>query len=600
MKAFFKSVLSTTIGMLIGGMLTFLFIILLITTIIKTVDVGGGNEPIINNSILHLKMHGELVDKHKPLDFDFMSASAFFQPERTMGLYEINQALDRAKTDSRFQGVFLDIRDFEGGWAAVYALHEHLKEFARSGKWIYAYADHLSEKAYLLATAANQIFMQPSGDIELKGLSVSEAFLKGLFDKLEVQPMIFRVGKFKAAVEPLILEKMSEANREQNQALLNDIWVTSRDEISKVMKIPATRLDEIASRLEVTSAAQAKDAGLIHKLLYADEVEDMLKAKTVGKDKDIQLVTVGRMLHERAFASRKAAGRVGPGKKIAIIFAEGEIKSGQPGRDEITPESIHEDLQDAKDDKDVAAVVVRVNSPGGDAQASDVIWRDLKITDEEMPVVISMGDVAASGGYYMSTAGRYIFAEPTTITGSIGVFGIMFNTEKFFRAKAGVNFDRVVTHPSADIGNSNRPMTAAEASIIQRDVELVYKRFLDVVQEGRGFEKRNELEAIAEGRVWSGLRAKEIGLVDELGGLDSAIKKAAELAGLGKEYEIEVFPGDQDSLSRLLAQFTGSAMSQILDRETLKQVAVMTKYMKQVVPVKSGIQARLPFDLHID
>jgi protease-4 len=595
MKAFIKSVLATTIGMLLGLVILAVFGGALLVMIAKGFETGGSSEPIAQKSVLHLKMHGQIVDRHRPLDFDFTSASSFLEPERSLGLYEMNKAI--AKKDARFSGLYLDLRDFEGGWAALNSLHKHIESFAKSGKWVYAYADRMDEKGYFLATAANQIYMQPNGEIEMNGLSVTEMFLKGLFDKLEVEPRVFRVGKFKAAVEPLIRDKMSDENRLQTQTLLDDIWTATRDEISRIMGIPAPKLDRIAAGLEVTSAAQAQQHGLVHKLLFEDQVEDLMKAKSAGKDKDLELVSVGRLLKDH---SHMSFAKVGPGKKIALIFAEGEIKSGSPGRNDIGAESLREDIIDAKEDKDVAAVVLRVNSPGGDALASDIIWRELKTADDEMPVVVSMGDVAASGGYYIATAGRYIFAEPTTITGSIGVFGIMFNTERLFKTKAGVNFDRVVTHPMSDIGNSNRPMTAIEAGVIQRDVDRVYKRFLDVVQDGRGYAKREELESIAEGRVWSGVRAKQIGLIDELGGLDQAISKAAELAGLGKvagkDYEVDVFPADQDPFSKLVEQLSGNVMSKYMDLGSLAQ---LRQLMNQVPPLKPGVQMRMPYDLNI-
>jgi len=352
--------------------------------------------------------------------------------------------------------------------------------------------------------------------------------------------------------------------------------------------------------MEATSANQAKKLGLVTDLMFEDEVEDLMRDDTVGKDKEIELVTPGRLLRGQ---KPKALGK---GKKIALIFAEGDIESGPGGNESIGSEGLRQDLVDLKADKNVAAVVLRVNSPGGDALASDVIWRELMITDEEVPVVASMGDVAASGGYYIASAARHIFAEPTTITGSIGVFGVLFNSEKFFRNKAGVSFDRVVTHPHADIGNSNRPMTKDEAAIIQGDVERVYKRFLDVVQESRGYEKREDLESIAEGRVWSGLRAKEIGLVDELGGLNQAIAKAAELAQLGKDYEIEIFPKEVDPFTRLIEQFSGDMLSRVFGTESVAVVQRLGEIAKRI-PAQARklrshvlIQARMPADLQIE
>lgn len=596
MKSFVKSVISTTIGMVIGSLLSLLLLILIVMAISKGVQ-RGTMEPIQDKSILHLRLRGSIVEKHRPLDFDFLSAPGLLENERTMGLYELNKAIDLAKDDKRFSGLYLEIRDFDAGWATVTALRRHLADFAKSGKWVYAYADRYDEKGYYLATAANQIFIQPHGDIEFNGLAVNEAFLKGLFDKLNLEPRIFRVGKFKAAIEPLVREKMSEENRLQTQDLINDIWSTARAAISTQTKKPETRIDEIATKLEATSAEKAKETGLIHELMFEDQVESLMATNSVGKDKDPELVSVGQLLKDKGDTGHKASGK---GKKIAVIFAEGEITSGTGSRDSIGSEGLRADIMDAREDEDVAAVVLRVNSPGGDALASDVIWREVRVTDDEIPVVVSMGDLAASGGYYIASGGRYIFAEPTTITGSIGVFGVMFNTEKFFRTKTGVSFDRVVTHPSADLGDPNRPMTSEEAEVIQHDVERVYKRFLDVVQESRGYEKRSDLESIAEGRVWSGTRAKEIGLVDELGGLDQAIAKAAELSGLGKDYEVDLYPKEQDPLLRLLEQFSGDVMSRWMGVESLADLRAFTKGLSVLKKLpKSGVQMRMLYDLNI-
>ncbi len=588
MKKFFKSVLATTIGVIVGTFLTFLIVPFIMVLFFKGAQVAK-TEPIKSKSILHLRLHGSITEKHRPLDFDFLGGSSIFSEERTMGLYEINKAIDIAKTDKRIEGIYLEIRDFSAGWATITSIRRHIADFATTGKWVYAYGERMDEMGYYLASVATESYLQPSGELEFNGLAVNEAFLKGLFTKIDIEPRIFRVGKFKAAVEPLILDKMSDENREQNRALLEDVWGQVKTTVTASTKIGGEKLDSIASGLTVASADEAVQAGLIKSVSFEDALEDKMKEKTVGKDEELELVGPNRLIKDstQASASKK-------GNKIAVIFAQGEIVSGVGSRDSIGSESLRQDILDAKDDEEVGAIVVRVNSPGGDALASDVIWRELRITDDEMPVVVSMGDVAASGAYYIASAARYIYAEPTTITGSIGVFGLMFNTEKFFKNKTGVNFDRVVSHQYADIGNSNRPMSKYESDMIQREVERVYKSFLDVVNEGRGFEKRSDLEQIAEGRVWSGTRAKQNGLVDELGGLDEAIAKAAEFAEMGKDYQVEIFPEEKDPFSSLVERLAGDSVESWLGRANLETLQQLTKE-----PLKSGIFARLPYDLKI-
>lgn len=594
MKQFFKRIFATAIGVIIGSLITFFVVPLVVIFVVKGAQ-RAKSETIVKHSILHLRLDGQIVDKHQPMELDLLGARSIFSEDRTMGLYELNKAIDAAKSDKRFDGIYLELRDFQAGWATMTALRRHLAEFAKSGKWVYAYSERIDEKGAYLASAATETYMQPSGDFEFNGLAVNEAFLKGLFSKVEVEPRIFRVGKFKAAVEPLILDKMSDENREQNRVLLEDIWSEVRTTLSSSDKLAPEKVDEIAKDLKVASADDAIKQGLLKAVNFEDAVEEKMKLKTVGKDEDLELVSPGRL--------NRDIGKSKPAKhKIAVIFAEGEINGGVGGRADIGSETFRQDVLDAKDDDDVSALVVRVNSPGGDALASDVIWRELRITDDEMPVVISMGDVAASGGYYMSAAGRYVFAEPTTITGSIGVFGMMFNTEKFFKSKAGVNWDRVVSHPYADIGNSNRPMSPFEADKIQGEVERVYKRFLDVVNEGRGYERRSDLEAIAEGRVWSGKRAKDLGLVDELGGLDDAIKKAAEFADLGDDYSVEVFPEEKDPLTSLFSRFAGESASLAVRSMARSVFGADTVAAFEALPkptFKNGIFARLPFDLNI-
>ena len=602
MASFLKSILATTIGMVIGTVLIVFLGLGIFGVVIHGASKAGESQTIEKNSILHLRMRGVLVDKHRSLDFDFSGPHSIFKEDRTMGLWEISKAIDAAKTDKRISGLYLELRDFQSGWANLSALHRKIEEFKATGKWVYAYADKFDEHSYYLATAANQIFIQPNGDIEINGLGVNEAFLKGLFEKVEVEPRVFRVGKFKAAVEPFILERMSAENREQTKALLDDVWATIKEATTASTKLTGERIDQIAAGLEVTSAAEAKAAGLVNEMIFEDDLEDKMKNFTVGPNAEMKMVSVSQLLRDRkAMDLIKRSGK----KKIAVIFAEGEINSGMGSNDSIGSEGLSEDLHDVEGDDDVAALVLRVNSPGGDALASDVLWREITVLDEKIPVVISMGDVAASGGYYISAAGRYVFAENTTITGSIGVFGLMFNTQKLFNNRAGVKFDRVATHPYAGIGDSNRPMAPLEAQTIQKEVERVYKRFIDVVTESRGYDKREEVEGIAEGRVWSGKRAIDLGLVDEIGGLDQAIAKAADYAKLGANYQVEVFPKDSDAISQFLEKLTGDSIETAVGRDTISKIKALSSHIPESLvnakdaTMKAGVYARLPMDLEI-
>lgn len=596
MAQFLKNILSTVIGVFIASILTIFVVLGLAGIAMHAASRGDGMGAIEEKSILHVRLRGSIVDRHRPLDFDIFGDSSIFKDDRTIGLWELSRAIEAAKTDKRISGMYIEVREFDGGWANLSALRRKIEEFKATGKWVYAYADHLDEAGYYIASAANETFLEPNGEIEFNGLGINEAFMKGLFEKLEVEPKVFRVGKFKAAVEPFILEKMSDANREQTRTLIDDVWSIVRKATATSRKMEEAKVDDIAAKLSVKSALEAQEQGLVSELIFEDALENRMADFTVGKDEDIRLVTAGQLLRDR---KAKDILKGGGKKKIALVFAEGEIGSGVGSSDSIGSESLREDLLDVEADEDVAAVVLRINSPGGDALASDVLWRAIMVLDEKIPVVISMGDVAASGGYYMAAAGRYVFAEPTTITGSIGVFGLMFNTQKLFNNKAGVKFDRVTTHPYADLGDSNRPMTEFEAQTIQGEVERVYKRFIDVVEESRGYEKREDVEKIAEGRVWSGTRAKDLGLVDEIGGLDQAIVKAADYAGV-KEYSIELFPKAGDAFSELLAKFAGDTIETAIGRDSIAKLRALTQAVpKSAADLKAGIYARVFSDLRI-
>lgn len=531
--------------MLIGIVLALIFIPIILAGAYKAMQ--GRTEPIEEKSVLHLDLHGRLVEKARPLDFDLISASPFSDDERGNGLFELTEAIRLAKDDKRIQGMLIEIHDLDAGWAMSEALRRAIVEFRKAGKFVSAYAETLDEQGYFLATAADTLYLQPNGDVEFNGLGMSEPFLKGLFAKLEVQPRIFRVGKFKAAVEPLILDKMSDENRLQNQMLITDLWDVVRNTVQRKGKATPQQLDQIASNLEVNSAEQALKSGMVDQLAFRDEVIDALTKKTVGEAEELRLVTPGHLLAAHPKTPLENAD------KIAVIFAEGDIVSGSGDRNSIGSHAFVEDLEEARKDETVKAIVVRINSPGGDALASDVIWRELSIIDKEIPVIASMGDVAASGGYYMAAGAREIFAESATITGSIGVFGILFDAEKALKNKLGVNVDRVVSHPYADIGSVARPMSDFERQKIQNEVERVYGRFVTVVKESRGLPDTMDASTFAEGRVWSGVRAKQMKLVDQIGGLNTAIKRAATLAKVGEDYELDIFPRPEDPLKQLLS-----------------------------------------------
>lgn len=558
MKSFFKSMLSSMFGILVGVFCAFVVLPIVAVMVFGKMNFSA-HESIKPKSVLHVLLDGQIVDSSPSV------AWLFDDGKPKTRLQRLIKAIRNARDDRRIVGVVVDIRNPSMGWASATAIRRELLAFKESKKFVYAYADRLNEMGFYLASGAEKTYMQPNGDVELDGLATESPFMKGLFAKLEVKPVVFRVGKFKAAVEPFLLDKMSPENREQSSVLLGDIWAEARIAIAERAKVKPDQLDAWMSNLEINSVAQAKKLGLVTDGMYSDEFDELMRT-TAGwnSTEELNYVSAARMANETKHKSKDK-------RKIALVIAEGEIVKGDGGRDQIGDDTFMDSLFEIGEDDDVAAVVVRINSPGGDALASDVLWRELTVLDEKRPVVASMGDVAASGGYYMAVGARHIFAEPTTITGSIGVFGLMFNAESAFKNKLGVLFDRVATHKHSDYGAFTRTLDPMEAASIQKSVERTYKRFVDVVTQSRGFERPEDVMQIAEGRVWSGTRALELGLVDELGGLDRAISKAAELAGLPDGYEVEIYPKSVDHLSRLIEQFTEGS-------ETMESLGLAVKF----------------------
>lgn len=538
MKNFLKSFFASVFGVFFAVLFVLVAIPLILSVLIG--PIGWSPATVIESqAVLHVLLDGDVVDGGPTMDW------IFGEGRHRIRLQKMIKAIRLAREDKRVVGAVLDIRSPAIGWSSATAIRRELEAFKEAKKFVFTYADRLDEMGLYLASGSDKTFMQPYGDIELNGLAMETPFVRGLLAKLEVKPMVFRVGRFKAAVEPLILEKMSPENRQQTAELIGDLWAEARNSISARSGVAPAQLESWTQQLSVASVAEAKKAGLITDALFSDEFDARIReAAGWGEDDETNYISMHEM---NAQERRKKTEK----RKIALVVAEGEIVKGEGGRGEVGDDTLLEALSEIEEDPEIAAVVLRVNSPGGDALASDIIWRELAVIDEEKPVIASMGDIAASGGYYIAAGARHIVAEPTTITGSIGVFGVLFNAESLFKNKLGVQFDRVGTHEHSDFGNYTRPLALREQQVIQSGVERTYRRFVEVVAQSRGFEKTQDVEALAEGRVWSGKRAMSLGLVDELGGLDRAMAKAAELAGLGDGYEVISYPRPTDRLSRL-------------------------------------------------
>lgn len=587
MKQFFKMMLASMLGFFI----TFLIICVLVIVIIASVASSAKDEEVVvaTNSILYIDLEETITDRSSKNPFESMNFTSFMA-EKQIGLDDILKNLVKAKNDPNIKGIFLDLSSINAGIATVEEIRNALLDFKSSKKFIICYSEVFSQSSYYLASAADKIYLNPQGGMELKGLSAEVMFFKGALEKLDLEPQIIRHGQFKSAIEPLVLEKMSEPNRRQTMTYLGSIWDHILNGISKSRKVSVQELNRMADQMLIQTAEDAVTYKLVDKALYKDEVLSLLKKKTGVSEKDkIKFVSI------KKYIDSPDKKRTISENKIAVIFASGSIDSGEGDEGTIGSERISKAIRDARMDNSVKAIVLRVNSPGGSALASDVIWREVVLARKAKPVIASMGDVAASGGYYISCAADTIVASPNTITGSIGVFGVLINSQRLLKEKLGITIDTVKTNRHADIGSPFRPLTASEKEVIQKSVEHIYDVFVSRVAEGRELSKV-QVDSIGQGRVWSGTDAKEIGLVDVLGGLDKAIEIAAAKAKL-KNYRVLSLPKQKEPLEHLLSEFSDDVETRIIKRN-LGSGYKYYNHLQQVIK-SDGIQARMPYEVEI-
>ena len=579
---------------MIGIFLSF-FLIMAVLIGIATYSLEGSKETAISpNSVLRLTFDKNILDRspNNPFEnFDFSS----FSPDRSLGLNEILENIDKAKTDENIKGIFLELSSIPAGYATVGEIRKALEIFKKeSGKFIIAYSELLSQKGFYLASVADQLYLNPEGYIEFFGLSANIPFFKGALEKLDIEPQIIRHGKFKSAVEPFLLDKMSEENREQTEKYINSIWNQLTSEVAVSRNISVEALNLIADSLLVDNAEQAVLHKLADSLMFKDEVlADLRERLSIGEKTKINFVNIGK--YNDVITSEKTKKITGGLNRLAVIYAQGGIVSGDGEDDEIGSEKISKAIRKARLDNKVKAIVLRVNSGGGSALASDVILREIALAKKVKPVVVSMGDVAASGGYYIACAADTIVANSNTITGSIGVFGLLFNAQNFFKNKLGITFDVANSNAYSDIGNPMRPLTGKERKVIQKEVERIYDVFITHVSKGRNLTKE-QVDSIGQGRVWSGLDAKKIGLVDVLGGLQDAIDIAAGMAKL-KDYRILELPGRKEPLEQILSEITGEA-EETMVKHSLGDNYKHYKQLKRIEKME-GIQAVIPYDIEL-
>ena len=587
---FLKNVLSTIVGIFCF----FLFFFILIVAIAAA--AGSSNDDVVvveDNSVIELNIEEVVNDYAGKFTNEKM---AFLDSEPHDGLVDVLKAIDAAKTDDKIKGITLTNVQTSLGIAQAKALRDKLAEFKKSGKFVLAYGDSYSQGQYYLSSVADTLYLNPVGDFEFKGLSSEVMFFKDFQEKTGITMEVIRHGKYKSAVEPFIANEMSPENREQMSTLLNTVWASVSTDISKSRKIPLDSLNGIAERLSARTPEMAKATGLVDKIAYFDEYESSIKkALKVKKDEEYNTVDILDYVE-----SNKVNELLNDKENhIAIIYAQGEIASGEGSLTSIGTESMRTAFKEAVEDDAVKAIVLRVDSPGGDALVSDLIWREVELAKKKKPVVVSMGNYAASGGYYISCGADRIFAEEGTITGSIGVFGVLPNLTKVTN-NLGIHTEQVSTHGNAADYSLFRPLEASTRDVIQQSVERVYGTFISRVATGRKL-TTEQVDAIGQGRVWSGTDAKRIGLIDEIGGLDAAIKYAATKAKV-KEYSTVDFPEYEATFDRFLANATGLPFAQT--RESLIKEEIGTENYKILerirrVTQERGTQAAMPFEINI-
>ncbi|MEO9532284.1 MAG: signal peptide peptidase SppA [Crocinitomicaceae bacterium] len=596
---FWKTFWASLLGSLVSGLIIVGIFFLILRIMISGFALMLEPKKLVveENTVLHMELNDPLGDYTKA-SFD----PSTFQMNKQFGLMEILDGIETAKNDDKIKGIFLHCDEVAGGMATVKEVRDALQDFQESGKFVVSYHENYSAKAYYLSSVADELYVFPSGMITWLGLGSEIMFLKGALEKLDVEMQIIRGSnnKFKSAVEPLLYTEMSEANRLQTEKFLGSLWDEMVNAVASSRNMKPGYLNKIADSVLVRQSGDAVNHKMADDALYYDEVLDILKVKADSSENaELKLLSFKKYALKKTKEERNLA-KLEP-KNLAVIFAEGEIVDGNGSQTQIGGTSLSKMIREAREDSTIKAVVLRVDSPGGSALASDIIWREVVLTREAgKPVVVSMGDVAASGGYYISCAADKIYAQPNTITGSIGVFGIIPYTGKMFENKLGITFDRVQTNDHA-ILSTNRKLDEQELAIVQEGVDIIYDDFISKVAEGRGM-KKAMVDSIGQGRVWAGVDAKEIGLIDEYGGIYDAIYYAADQANISKDsIGIRFFPSaDENKLFDFIENIEDAGEQTSIQPSRLElQIREIYNYAR-TVGSQSTIQARMPYLMWIE
>ena len=578
---FIKTFLASLLAFIVANFAIFMIFIVFVAgfaalagTSITTVEPG---------SVLKIDLAESIVDQpvNDPLaSFNPMSMDV----QKSVSNMQVMRAIEAASQDENIEGIYINLTGTGTASAAMLEeIRNYLKRFKESEKFVIAYGETYSQGGYYLASTADSIFLNPAGQMEWRGLAAQVMFYKGLLDKLGVEPQVFRHGTFKSAIEPYILDRMSPANRTQMETYINSIWGTIVEDVAEERNISIDTLNIYANELSAMMAEDALQARMVDGLKYEDEVEDIMREKLeLDADEDIQFVSLGEYIAANPYTPTYSDN------KIEVIYAEGQIVQGNSEKGTLGSTTLADQLAEARMDEEVKAVVLRVNSPGGSALASEVMWREMELLRQQKPVIVSMGDYAASGGYYISAPADAIVADATTLTGSIGVFGLMFNAEKALQNKLGVTVDVAKSNPSADMNGMFRGVTSTEREFIMKGIEQVYTTFVNHVADGRNM-TFDSVDAIGQGRVWTGNDGKRIGLVDQIGGLHEAIAIAADKAECIDDFMVREAISEQTGLAAIL----NSLQMHISDRKMRKEMGVFYEdYCKlRAMMDNQGVQA---------
>ncbi len=589
MKQFLKFMLASMVGYLL---ITIIIIFISFGIIMSIASFASKEEVNVKeNSLLKMELNHPIMDRtsDNPFEnFDF----AKFELQKQLGLNDILLNIEKAKSDPKIKGIFLDISIIPSGISTIEEIRNALESFKKSGKFIVTYSNFYTQSSYYLVSVADKIYLNPEGVLDFKGINAEVTFLKGLLEKLDIDAQVLKHGQYKSAAEAFSRKNLSDFNREQIKAYIDALWSHIIKSISIARNITPDELNLIADSLKIQNAQDALDHKLVDGLLYKDEfIDELKKMLEIEQEEEIALISIGKY-HDVPPSEEKEFTK----NKIAVVFASGSIVTGEGEEQSIGSEKYSRILRKIRQDSTIKAVVLRVNSGGGSALASDIIWREVDLLKKVKPIVVSMGDVAASGGYYISCAAHKIFADQTTLTGSIGVIGVVPNMKGFFNNKLGITFDNVKTNKYADFGSITRPLTNDEENILISEIDRIYQTFIEKVAQGRNLEL-DFVDSIGQGRIWSGVDALNLRLIDGFADLDSSIAIAANMAGIDN-YRLHGFPKQKDPFHALFNNLEEKVMTNMIQKE-LGENYYYYKMINNIETIK-GTQARMPFVIHLN